>query len=96
MLLTLRCHKGGEWENGKLSESGILIIHNEGGNVVFKNLRVYLGKLIIKYEIIPLYGNVVGAIVSISVFLVTNNYVIGNSNSSVLYLKDAISSALKG
>ena len=85
---------GEEWKYADLNGGGILIIHNDDGNAIFKNSGGSFTGLIIGDDVIHLKGDYIGAVISLSASP-SGSYAIGNSNGSILYSKEAISNALK-
>ena len=84
----------GKWDPADLSGSGIIVVHNNTLDAKMKNVEGNFTGLLIADDILLLKGDIIGAVVSLKPY-VAGSYVIGNSEGSILYSKEAINNAMK-
>lgn len=84
----------GKWDPADISGSGILVVHNNTLDAKMKNIEGNFTGLLIADHILLLKSDIIGAVVSLAPY-VSGSWVIGNSEGSILYSKEAIKNATK-
>lgn len=85
---------GDIWQSMNITGTGILIVHNDVGNAIMKNLNSGTFKgIIIGDDIVHVHTTVIGAVIGIGSSS-SEGSLLGNGNGSILYSKTAVDQAV--
>jgi hypothetical protein len=86
---------GGSWINCNIQGSGLLIVHSDSTDAVFKNLEVGPFKgIIVADDLDKIHVDIIGAIVVLTPFPASGNC-IGNGTGKVLYSSQVVASVVE-